>query len=161
MMFKFGVTLLNILENQDVKQDGDLSNEEKVKLETLKKAQARKILLEEVVYETFIVMSQTFKQMMNFISEQVRAARVYEWENEDQQKALFDFLSKMFHGQNSPSRICMMLSVMTFSHKPETIWLDEIAEALRNCAEGLDSYLLMKSNLLHKEKMALARVDKF
>jgi len=38
MMFKFGVTLLNILENQDVKQDGDLSNEEKVKLETLKKA---------------------------------------------------------------------------------------------------------------------------
>ena len=106
-------------------------------------------------------MSQTFKQMMNFITEQVRAARVYEWENEDQQKALFDFLSKMFHGKNSPSHICMMLSVMTFSHKPEIIWLDEIAEALRNCAEGLDSYLLMKSNLLHRERMTLAKVDKF
>ena len=37
----------------------------------------------------------------------------------------------------------LMFSLMMTAHKPDVIWLDEIAEALKNCAEGLNSYMLM------------------
>lgn len=40
-----------------------------------------------------------------------------------------------------------MFSLMMSSHKPDIIWLDEISEALKNCAEGLNSYLIMQYNL--------------
>ena len=36
-------------------------------------------------------------------------------------------------------RISLMYSLMMSAHKPELIWLDEIAEALMNCAEGLNT----------------------
>jgi hypothetical protein len=52
-----------------------------------------------------------------------------------------------------------MYSVSSFAHKVEIVWLDETAEALRNCAEGLDSYLLMKKNLLLDEQMKLDKLD--
>ena len=36
---------------------------------------------------------------------------------------------------------------MMSAHKPEVTWLDEISEALKNCAEGLNAYLIMNNNL--------------
>ena len=44
----------------------------------------------------------------------------------------------------------LMFSLMMTAHKPGVIWLDEIAEALKNCAEGLNSYMLMYLNLPKK-----------
>ena len=61
MMVAFGNQLLTILENQNIKQDGDLSNEEKVKLDALTRAIKSKKILEEEVYETFIIVSEVFK----------------------------------------------------------------------------------------------------
>lgn len=55
----------------------------------------------------------------------------------------------------------MAYSIMMYAHKAEIMWLDEIAEALRNCADGLDSYLLMKMNMLHSERMVISKADKF
>ncbi len=55
----------------------------------------------------------------------------------------------------------MMFSVSCFAHEAEIVWLDEIAEALRNCAEGLDSYLIMKKNLLFEERIKLDEHDSF
>ena len=79
LMFNFGLNLLKILENQDCKKDGELTNEEQVKLDSLRAAEARKKVLEEVLYEMFIVISQQFKNLMASISEQVQNARVHEW----------------------------------------------------------------------------------
>ena len=43
-----------------------------------------------------------------------------------------------------------MFSLMMSCHKPDIIWLDEISEALKNCAEGLNSYLIMQDILPYK-----------
>ena len=64
LLFNFGLTLLSILEKQDIKREGELSNEEKLELYTLLKAEERKKLLEEEVYETFIIVSKEFKKLM-------------------------------------------------------------------------------------------------
>ena len=64
LLFNFGLTLLSILEKQDIKREGELSNEEKLELDTLLKAEERKKLLEEEVYETFIIVSKEFKKLM-------------------------------------------------------------------------------------------------
>ena len=47
------------------------------------------------------------------------------------------------------------------AHKPDVIWLDEIAEALKNCAEGLNSYMLMYLNLPKKTQMRLNKIDTY
>ena len=42
---------------------------------------------------------------------------------------------------------------MMSAHKAEVIWLDEIAEALRNCVEGLGYYKIMRSNWTMQGRM--------
>ena len=144
LMFNFGNQLLTICDNRDVKRDGDLSSDEKVKLEALTQAEARKAILEEVLYETFIIVSETFKEQMIEITQMVKMARVQDWESDEEKKSFFEFLSKVFNGKFSISRLIMTFSIMVCAHKAEVLWLDEIAEALKNCAEGHDAYLLMR-----------------
>ena len=43
------------------------------------------------------------------------------------------------------------------TYKVDVLWLDEGAEALRNCALAYDSYLLMKQNMLGPERRTLAK----
>ena len=73
-MVAFGTQLLTILENQNVKRDGELSNEEKVMVGALTKAESRKKVLEEVLYETFILVSEVFKQQMIDITTSLKKA---------------------------------------------------------------------------------------
>jgi len=40
-----------------------------------------------------------------------------------------------------------MYNLMMNAHKPDVIWLDEISEALKNTADGLNAYLVMNQNL--------------
>ena len=47
-----------------MKKEGDLSEEEQIALKTLTDAQARKKLLEPMLYETFILVSETFRELM-------------------------------------------------------------------------------------------------
>ena len=97
------------------------------------------------------------------ITEAIQKARVHEWTSEEQQvkqKELFAFLTKLFNIEHSPARISLMFSLMVCTHKPEVLWLDEIAEALRNCAEGLDSYILLKQNMLYADRKAISAHDK-
>lgn len=63
-MVSYGTQLLTILEKQNVKKEGDLSEEEQIALKTLTDAQARKKLLEPMLYETFILVSETFRELM-------------------------------------------------------------------------------------------------
>lgn len=41
---------------------------------------------------------------------------------------------------------------MIVSHRAEEVWLDEIAEALKDCALALDAYILMCENLPNPTK---------
>ena len=70
-------------------------------------------------------------------------------------------MHKIFNAEKSIPRICLMFSLMMSSHVPDVIWLDEISEALKNCAVGLNSYLSMKSNLPYKAQLKLSKIDKF
>lgn len=47
------------------------------------------------------------------------------------------------------------------AHKPEVTWLDEISEALKNGAEGLNSYLIMNGNLPYQTQLKLKALDKY
>ena len=102
-----------------------------------------------------------FKSQCEDITKQVKAAQVHDWEDQEAAKGFFDFVSTIFNAEKSIHRICLMFSLMMTAHKPDVTWLDEIAEALRNCADGLNSYLNMYKNLPYKAQMKLAKVDKF
>ena len=52
--------MIEILENKDAKIEGDDSKENKEKLEALTKAEERKKILEEALFETFIIISNSF-----------------------------------------------------------------------------------------------------
>jgi len=60
-----------------------------------------------MLYETFISVSETFKELMIDVTRQVREAKVYEWENKDEAKQFFDFLVVLFNGESSISRIML------------------------------------------------------
>ena len=74
--------MLVILENENCNKDGDLSEEEMQKLEALNKAREQKKVLEEVVYETFILASNVFKEVMQTITQETKKAKVYDWPEE-------------------------------------------------------------------------------
>lgn len=99
--------------------------------------------------------------LIQSITKQVEKSKVYDWEDSDQVQKFYDFISKLFNAENSLPRIALMFSLMMSAHKPEVTWLDEIAEALKNCAEGLNSYLLMYSNLPYKKQISMMKVDSY
>ena len=111
----------------------------------LTKAENRKKILEEVLYETFILVSEVFKQQMIDITASLKKAKVCKWtsdEQQNQQKQLFGFLSKIFNGERYPARLSLMFSLMICTHKPEVLWLDEIAEAIFMNFIDIDVYFL-------------------
>ena len=71
------------MNNKDVKQEGKLDKEEQKRLDDLNNAKQRKKLLEPMLYETFIVMSQNFKALIQEVTLNVSQAKVYEWPEED------------------------------------------------------------------------------
>ena len=66
-----------------MKQEGKLNKEEQKKLDDLKNAKQRKKLLEPMLYETFIFMSQNFKALIQEVTLNISQAKVYEWPEED------------------------------------------------------------------------------
>ena len=91
----------------------------------------------------------------------VESSKIYDWENKEHVKEFYSFISKLFNSENSIPRIVLMFSMMMCAHKPHVTWLDEIAEALKNCADGLNLYLLMYKNLPYKKQLDLMKVDTY
>ena len=54
-----------------------------------------------------------------------------------------------------------MFNLFMCSHKPNVTWLDEVAEGLRNCAEGLESYIVMNKNTQSPGQKRLKDLDTF
>ena len=72
LLINFGFDLLTIVENRDVPRDGELSKEDKKKLEDLIAAETRKKILEEDIFEVFILISEALKNMMALITDKLR-----------------------------------------------------------------------------------------
>ena len=114
-----------------------------------------------MIYETFILISQNFKELLTNMTECVLSSKIYESENKDHVKDFYSFISKLFNSENSIPRISLMFSMMMCAHQPNVTWLDEIAEALKNCADGLNQYLLMYKSLPYKKQLDLMKVDTY
>jgi hypothetical protein len=114
-----------------------------------------------MLYDTFISISEIFKELIQDITHQVREARVYEWEDKDKIKQFFDFIAGLYLADESIPKTILQFCMMMCAHKPEVTWLDEISEALKNCAEGLNSYLIMYSNLPFQHQIRLKPIDKY
>ena len=54
-----------------------------------------------------------------------------------------------------------MYNIMMNAHKPGVIWLDEISQALKNTAEGLNTYLVMNQNLPLKIQARINKLDSY
>ena len=70
-MVAYGNQLLIILEKGDVKSEGELSPEEQADLKALNAAKDRKKVLEPMIYETFIKISQVFKAQLKDLTQQI------------------------------------------------------------------------------------------
>lgn len=114
-----------------------------------------------MLYETFIELSQKFKGLSQGITEQLRLAKVHDWEDKDQRKSFFDFVSKLVNDENSVLQIVLKFNLMMSAHKPQVTWLDEISEALKNCADGLDSYAVMFNNLPYQKQVNNETTDTY
>ena len=64
LMVAFGNQLLTIMEKQNCKKEGELTQEEEVTLKQLRDAEERKKTLEPMLYETYILISQRFKSLL-------------------------------------------------------------------------------------------------
>ena len=95
--------------------------------------------------------------MMALITDKLRQAKVHEWDSNEKKAGLFSWLEKLIKNENLPPRLCQLFSLFMCSYKVDVLWLDEGAEALRNCALAFDSYLLMKQNMLGSERRTLSK----
>ena len=86
---------------------------------------------------------------------------MYEWEDTEQIKQFYDFISVLFNAEKSIPRITLMYNLMMNAHKPDVIWLDEISEALKNSAEGLNTYLVMNQNLPFETQNKISKLDSY
>ena len=80
------------------------------------------------------------------LTQQINDAKIHEWEKDEDAEGFFSFAEKILDSDKSILRICLMFSMMMTAHKPDVTWLDEIAEALRNCVDGLNTYKIMRKN---------------
>ena len=81
---------------------------------------------------------------MHEITSIVAKTNVSEW-SEEEQESKYEYLYSFLDSDNSLMRVIQMYTIMMGTHKPDVTWLDEIAEALKNCAQGLSSYLTMSN----------------
>ena len=138
-----GKQLVIILDNQGVKKSGKLTEEEQGKLEALAKAQAQKMVLEDIMYNTFIDTSESFEAQMKELAKHVESTKAWEWEDVDQMQKFYKFLASIYNEENGIPRVMQMFSLMMCATKADVTWIDEMTEALKNCANGLDSYITM------------------
>ena len=114
-----------------------------------------------MLYETYILISQRFKSLIQDITQQISTEKVYDWEDTEQIKSFYDFISTLFNAEKSIPRIALMYNLMMSAHKPDLIWLDEISEALKNSAEGLNAYLVMNQNLPYQVQNRISKLDSY
>lgn len=133
LMIAMGKQLVIIADNENVKKTGNLNQEEQDKLKTLEKAQVQKKVLEDILYNSFITVSESFKVQMAELTKVVKETKPWLWDSDEKIKSFFAFLAGVFNDENGVPRVILMFSLMMMAHKADVTWVDEIAEALKNC----------------------------
>ena len=75
-----GKQLVIILDNEKVKKTGNLSVEEQEKLSILETAQVQKQVLEDILYHSFITVSEGFKVQVQELAKVTETAKAWQWE---------------------------------------------------------------------------------
>ena len=140
-MVAMGKQLVIILDNENVRKTGNLSAEEQEKLKILEDAQAQKQVLEDILYHTFITISEGFKTQIEELAKVNEATKAWQWEEIEEIQKFYNFLAEIYNNENGIPRVILMYSIMMCAHKVGVTWIDEVSEALKNCAVGLDSYI--------------------
>ena len=124
-----------------------MSEAEIARLGKLTKAQERVKVLDGILYQTFIDISEHFKIQLNFALGEIEKI---DWEGwtEEHGIALFKFLEGLFSDENSILRCVQMFNLMVLGFKPDITWLDEIAEALKNAVTSLDNCITYSKYLM-------------
>ena len=93
--------LLAILDNGDVRKEGALSQEQQAKLKKLHEAEARKKVLEELIYAVWILASESYKQLLTALSDKIDSAKIYEWAEDTQIASFYHLINRLFGEENS------------------------------------------------------------
>ena len=101
------------------------------------------MVLEDIMYNTFIDTSESFEAQMKELAKHVESTKAWEWEDVDQMQKFYKFLASIYNEENGIPRVMQMFSLMMCATKADITWIDEMTEALKNCANGLDSYITM------------------
>ena len=76
--------------------------------------------------------------------------------DEEQIKAIFKYSREFMTSDFSLAQLSMQFVLFVSTHKAEVTWLDEIAEALCNCATGMDYYYGQIKRLDYKVIMKIS-----
>ena len=55
-------------------------------------AEARKRVLEELLYDTWILASESYKKLLTSISNKITTDKVYEWADDEEIKSFYRFI---------------------------------------------------------------------
>ena len=96
-------------------------------------------------YDTLIMVATYFKQQIFVITSLIFDEKM---NNKDEEvvKEFFDRLKALLSEKTSLSSILTQLVLGVSSFVPSVTWLDEIAEALRSCITGCNSFIDMCNN---------------
>ena len=146
MFFAFGKQQLIIEDNKDLKEMPDMTKEDRVKLNSVTKALEKKDQLEGIFIDTLLLISTFFKEQLFCVSQKMWEAKPYNWNDDERIERFFNRLTEMHDQELSLSRVILQLTLYMCSYLPKVTWLDEIAEALKNCAIGLNHFISMSDN---------------
>ena len=92
---------------------------------------------------------------MSAMIEKIDSISLSEWSDKEQLEELFTFFGKILQDEESLTHLCLQYGLMVSTHKAEITWLDEIAEALQNCADGLNFYCIWEMKLEKKTTLKI------
>ena len=140
------MSILN-LKDSDSKKDAVL----------LEKAKDKKRQIEPIIYDTFIMVSASFKEQLFAISEKIWNAKIYNWNGgEAEWTACYDKLKSLISDELGLAQVVTELALGFSCYVPKVTWLDEIAEAIKHCITGSNHAISMCNNFppnQHAEKL--------
>ena len=92
---------------------------------------------------------------MSAMIEKIDSLNLSEWSDKEKLEELHTFFCKILQDEESLTHLCLQYGLMVSTHKAEITWLDEIAEALQNCADGLNLYRIREMKLDQKTALKL------
>ena len=160
LMVAYSNQLLELLETEGSEDSEDVSKEEKLKVKRFLDAIERRKVLDELLFQTFIDVSEHFQQQMNLLLQKMYEVDFESW-SEDELKNFYRFLESVFSNENHVLRSILKYCLMFNNFEVDITWLDEIAEGIKNVATVLSNYQTIHQNMPPKVKKIFKGNDAF